>query len=64
MQIALTLFGLAGVALVASMWQSLRRPPRDMVRPCVRWHATRVTLTATAATLGALCVLIAVQQLS
>jgi hypothetical protein len=55
-------FAFAGVMLAAAVWLSVRLPPPTLARPCVKWHATRVTLAAFLATLAALGVLLGLAQ--
>lgn len=55
-------FILAGLSLGVAMWLSVRRPPATMAAPCVRWHATRATLTTLSATLAAVLVLLGLSR--
>jgi hypothetical protein len=60
---AVVAFVLAGLALATAMWLSVRRPPSTAIRPCVRWHANRITMTTFAAAAAAVFVLMGLKQL-
>ena len=60
--IPVVLVAVAAVALIFAIWFAVRRPfsPTVSTKPRRSWHAVQVVLSASSATVAALCVLLAV----